>query len=172
MVSTPKRFTDNSPISPGPPIIDKKCSARKSLHLFTEALDVKNKTTVRRVGDAKSKLKAISSVSMVWSSIQKRKGYTKINAQVQRSIYSLILQHPQVVQYPISNDCLKVSIGGHSEPQFVPKILLQVSLQELHNSMASPPEEGGLREARYAYNNIINSDSTQRSIIPPQLNIP
>ena len=40
MVSTPDRFTNNSPISPGPPMIVKKFSARKSLRLFTEVLDI------------------------------------------------------------------------------------------------------------------------------------
>ena len=52
MVSTPDRFTYNSPMSPVPLIIE-NCSARKSLCLFTEFLDVKNKTDVRRVGSAK-----------------------------------------------------------------------------------------------------------------------
>ena len=35
--------------------------------------------------------------------------------------------------------------------------------------MAIPPEEGGLKEAIYADNNITISDSTLQSIIPPQL---
>ena len=107
---------------------------------------------------------------MLWSSIKNRKVHTKINAQVKKYLYNWILQHTQVVQSPIANDCLKISIYGHSEPQLVSKLLLQVSVREISNSMLSLPEEGGLREARYAYNNIINSDSTQRSIIPPQLN--
>ena len=64
------------------------------------------------------------------------------------------------MQSPIYNDCLKVSIGGHYEPQLVPKLLLQVSVQEIHNIMVSTPEEGGLKEARNAENNIIISDST------------
>ena len=41
MVSNPERFTDNSPISPGPPMMIKNYSARKSLRLLTEVLDVK-----------------------------------------------------------------------------------------------------------------------------------
>ena len=64
MVSNPDRFKDNSPISPGPTTIVKKFSARKPIHLFTEVLDVK-KTSVLRVGAAKSKRKAIISGSML-----------------------------------------------------------------------------------------------------------
>ena len=74
------------------------------------------------------------------------------------------------MQYPIANDCLRVSIDGHSEPQLVPKLLLKVFVWELHNSMAITPEEGGLKEARDADNNIIISDFTLYSIIPPNLN--
>ena len=107
---------------------------------------------------------------MLWSSIPNRKGHKKINEQVKKYLYNWILQHPQVVQSPIANDCLKVPIDGPSELQLVPKLLLQVSVQELHNIMVIPPEEGGLNEARYADNNIIISDSTLLSINPPQLN--
>ena len=64
------------------------------------------------------------------------------------------------MQYPIANDCLKVYIDGHSEPQVLTELLLQVSVQELHNSMAIPPEEGGIKEARFSDNNIIINDST------------
>ena len=96
MVSTPKIFTDNSAMSPGPPIIVKKCSARKSICLFTEVLDVKNKTAVRRVGASKSKRKAIRAGSMLWSSIPNIKGHTKFNEQINKSLYNWILQHPQV----------------------------------------------------------------------------
>ena len=46
MVSTPEIFIDNSTMSPGPTIIVKNCSARKSLRLFIEMLGVKNKTSV------------------------------------------------------------------------------------------------------------------------------
>ena len=76
---------------------------------------------------------------MLWSSIPKRKGHTKIYAQVKKSLYNWILQHPQAVQYPIANDCLKFYIDGQYEPQLVPNLLLQVSVRELHNSMVSTP---------------------------------
>ena len=73
------------------------------------------------------------------------------------------------MQSPISNDCFKVSLDGHYESKLVSKLLLQVSVQEFHNGMVSNPGEGGHKEARDAENNIIISDSTLRSIIPPQL---
>ena len=104
MVSTPERFTYNSPMSSGPPNIVKNCSARKQLRLFTEVLYVKNKTAVRRLCAAKSECKEIRAGRMSWSSISKRKVHTKINEQVKKYFYNWILQNTQVVQYPIAND--------------------------------------------------------------------
>ena len=45
--------------------------------------------------------------------------------------------------YTIENYCLYISIGGMLKKQPVPNLLLQVSIQELHNVMVSTKEEGG-----------------------------
>ena len=44
------------------------------------------------------------------------------------------------MQYPIANDCIKLSIDGQVGPQLVPQLLFQVLLIELHNIMAIVPE--------------------------------
>ena len=59
MVSTTEGFTDNSPISPMASTPVKKPSDRKSLCLFTNTLDVKNKTATRQVEDAKPNPKEV-----------------------------------------------------------------------------------------------------------------
>ena len=41
---------------------------------------------------------------------------------------------------PLDNGYLKSSIDGQEGPQLVPKLLLYVSIRELHNNMVSPPE--------------------------------
>ena len=79
------------------------------------------------------------------------------------------MHHPQVVQSPIVNDCLKVIIDGPTRPQLVPNLLLQVSIRELHNSLVSDPVDYGLKKARDAENKIIISDPTLRSLLPPKL---
>ena len=56
-----------------------------------------------------------------------------------------------------------------TEPQLVPKLLLQVSVRELNNSLVIDTNDGGLKDARDEYDNIIISDSTLRSLLPPQL---
>ena len=56
-----------------------------------------------------------------------------------------------------------------TEPQLVPKLLLQVSVRELQNSLVSDPNDGGIKYARDEDSKIIISDSTLRSLLPPQL---
>ena len=53
--------------------------------------------------------------------------------------------------------------------KIVPKLVLQVSVQELHHSMVSLSDYGGLIKARNEENIIIISDSTLRNIMLPQL---
>ena len=79
------------------------------------------------------------------------------------------MHHPNVVQSLIVNDCMKVKIDGNTEPQLVPKLLLQVYVRKLHNNLVSDTDDSGLKEAIYAENNIIISDSKLRSLLPPQL---
>ena len=67
------------------------------------------------------------------------------------------------------NHCIKVISDDQTEPQLVPKFLLQVSVRELHNIFVSDPNDGGLKYAKYEGNDIIISDSTLCSLLPPQL---
>ena len=80
--------------------------------------------------------------------MDKKKGHSKINEQIKRNLYTWITRHPQVVQSPISNYCLEIVLYDQIEPQLVPKLLLQVSVRELHNSLVSDPNDGGLKDAR------------------------
>ena len=72
------------------------------------------------------------------------------------------------MQSPIANDCTKVKIDDYTEPQLVPKLLLQVSIRELHNNLVSATKYGGTKEARDKNENIIISDSTLHSLFSPQ----
>ena len=46
------------------------------------------------------------------------------------------------------------------KPPLVPKLLLQVSVREIHNSLVSDTNDGGIKDARDEDDNIIISDST------------
>ena len=60
-------------------------------------------------------------------------------------------------------------LDDKTEPQLVPKFLLQVSVRELNNILVSDPNYGGIKDARDEYGNIIISDSTIHSLFPTQL---
>ena len=60
-------------------------------------------------------------------------------------------------------------LDDQTEPQIVPKFLLQLSVRELYNSLSSNPNYGGLKDARDEDGKIIISDSTLSSLLPPQL---
>ena len=84
-------------------------------------------------------------------------------------MYAWITRHPQVFQSPISNDCLKVMFDDKTEPQLVPKFLLQVSVRELHNILVSDPNDIGLKYSRDEDDNIIISYFKLCYLFPPQL---
>ena len=127
----------------------KKTSASKSLCLFTTILDIKPKTAKRRFVAAKSKPKSMKVGNSLWTKKTKRKCHLKINEHIKRNLYAWITHHPQVVQSPIYNGCLKVMLDHQTEPKLVPKLLLQVSVRELHNSFVSDPNYGGLKYSRH-----------------------
>ena len=100
---------------------------------------------------------------------KKRKRHSKINGQIKRGLYKWITRHPQVFPLPISNDCLNYIFDDQTEPQIVPKLLLRVSVRELNNKLVSDTNDGGLKDARDEYDNIIISDYTLLSMLPHQL---
>ena len=150
MVSIPEVFTNNSlryPITPTPV---NNPSSIKSLYLFTNILDVKNKTDIRQVRAVTSKRKAIKAGTNPLAMRKTRNENSKINNQIKESLYNWVMHYPQVVQSPIFNYDLKVNIDGPTRLKIVPKLILQVSVRELHNSLVSEPECVGLKEARDA----------------------
>ena len=79
MVSTPEEVTYNSLNVPMTSTPVKKTSAKKSLRLFINILNVKNKPEKRRVGATKSKCRAIKVGKILWTNKTKRKEHSKIN---------------------------------------------------------------------------------------------
>ena len=74
-------------------------------------------------------------------------------------MYAWITRHLQVFQSPISNDSIKFMFDDQTEPQLVPKLLLQVSVREFNNRLVSGPHDDGIKDASDEDDNIIISDS-------------
>ena len=60
-------------------------------------------------------------------------------------------------------------MDGYTEKLVFTKLLLKISVRELHTRMASPPEECVLKEAGDKENNIIIINYVLGNILPPQL---
>ena len=73
MVSTPEEVIYDSPNVPMTPTLVKKTSARKSLCLFTNILNVKKKTAKRRIGAAEYKRRAMKVGNSLWTNKKKQK---------------------------------------------------------------------------------------------------
>ena len=115
MVWTTEGLTGKIPMSVVTPGINKKTTTRKPIHQFSELFDVKEKTTVLRLGFSKTKRKATRKGIYLWYTIQKRTWYIKINACLKQTMHDWILQHTHIVESPIANDCVKVSVDGKTE---------------------------------------------------------
>ena len=99
----------------------KRPSAIKALRKFSEAFDVKTKTSVHRLGDSKSERNTIRVGNMMCYNIPERSGHENTNDRVEKALYNWITKYPKVVQSPIINDPLKVSIEGNAGTYFFPK---------------------------------------------------
>ena len=75
ILSTPVRVTDNIPNVHMTSSPVKKTSARKSLCLFTNILDVKPTTSKRRFVAAEYRRKAMKVCNSLWTKKSKRKGH-------------------------------------------------------------------------------------------------
>ena len=45
------------------------------------------------------------------------------------------MHHTKFLQSPVVNNCLKVKVDDPTEPQLIPKFLLQVSVSELYKTL-------------------------------------
>ena len=92
----------------------KKTFSRKPLFPFNDLFYVKQKLSVHQFGDANTKNKVIRKGNFLWYIIKNNIGYIKMNASVKHALYYWNIQHPQVLQSPISNYFIRVSVDGHT----------------------------------------------------------
>ena len=84
----------------------------------------------------RSKRNGVVPTGTLFSQVVKSKGWTKVNKELEEKVHSFIVTHPNVVQSPTMNDYVRVK--DKDDPSVlheVPKLLLQVSIRELHNDL-------------------------------------
>ena len=102
----------------------------------------------------------------MYSQVIKQKSWTKISEELKQNVYNYIHnEHPHVVRSPLANDMVTVE-DPEDTTKFikVPKLLLQVSIRELHTDVIENVE-GATDPA----GNPVISDTKLREILPPEV---
>ena len=80
------------------------------------------------------------------------------------------MKNSNVCQSPITRDTLLIADVDTKVKRRVPKLLLECSMRQLQNELIASPDDGGLLGDRQAdTNDVIISDTTICSLVPPQL---
>ena len=110
-----------------------------------------------------------------WSQVRRRRGHSKITPEIRVLLHEWVLSHPRVVNSPIANETLLVKDRDTGKKERVGKLLLEITIRELHNDLIELPIEqggagGGLASARdERTGKVIISDTALRYLLPPQL---
>ena len=80
------------------------------------------------------------------------------------------MKNSNVREYSIARDTLPITDAEYIVKMRVPKLLLECSIQQLHNELIASPDDVGLLGSRYSdTNDVVISDTMLCSLSPPQL---
>ena len=107
-----------------------------------------------------------------WSIITQRNGYNTQQSKLNSSLFDWIINHPHVVSSPIARDSVLVDvpcIDGTKRKERVGKLLLEISVRELHQDLMRPPPIGLKDAFCKVTKKLLISESYLRNMLPPQL---
>jgi hypothetical protein len=108
-----------------------------------------------------------------WVNIcQRRYKGQKVSEPTRLPVIHWVVKHENVINSPICYETLLIKAPGCNQKTQVGKLLLDISVRELHNKMVSDVIDGGLANARNLNGKVTVSDTTLRRIIKqdiPQL---
>ena len=119
-----------------------KVSKRAKAQLFVIPL-----TTYIRKGKIAAKKWLDLKLNKIWSSVTKRNRWSKIPFELRSRLQEWITNHPDGVNSPLYRDMLwRKKEDGTREK--IPKLLITISTQQLHNDMLESHKNGGLEGAK------------------------
>ena len=104
-----------------------------------------------------------------WITTGTRKYKTDFTDDFVKELHEWVKGHRDVIACPNGKDTLKIKMEGQKDPVLMEKLLIQISIRELHNDLVKPMSEGGFAGARDKEGNIIIGDTTLKRLLPPQL---
>ena len=96
---------------------------------------------------------------VLWSSICPRQKWSKISPLLLEQLHEQVTHHPYVHCYPLYKDMLWWKKYDGTKEQ-IAKLLINISIRELHNYMMRSQKDGGLPGVRDPVGNLIISDTT------------
>ena len=111
-------------------------------------------------------------MDITWSIISHRNKYNTKQKFISSLLLEWIINHPHVVSSPFMNDTVLVKVhlpNGETTKERVGKLLIEISIRELHLDMMKPPPIGLSEVYCKDTQNLIVSERHLRSILPPQL---
>jgi hypothetical protein len=127
-------------------------------------------TTHRLFKNAKvvgSQLKNIEE-GLSWSTVGRKKSRSNVTEEMRAKLHAWVLNHPHVVDSPIARDTLLIKDPETGKKVRTGKVLLEVSVRELHNDLLDLPANGGLDCAKNAEGKVLISDTALRYLLPPK----
>ena len=107
-----------------------------------------------------------------WSLLKYRNKYNTQQSILNSSLFEWIINHPHVVSSPILKDTIIVKVPnprGELVKERVGKLLLEISVRELHLDLISDPPTGFPGAYCKDTNKLKISESHLRNVLPPQL---
>jgi hypothetical protein len=88
---------------------------------------------------------------------------------MRQALHAWIINHPNVIDSPIARDRLLITDPETGLKKRTGKLLLEISVRELHNALLEPSKKGGLACAWTFIGDVLISDTALRYLLPPQL---
>ena len=107
-----------------------------------------------------------------WSIISHRTKYNTHQSSLSKPLFEWIVNHPHVISSPLHKDTVVVKVpasNGQVLKERVGKLLLEISIRELHQDLLQPPPVGLADVYCKSSKKCLISESFLRNIIPPQL---
>jgi hypothetical protein len=90
-----------------------------------------------------------------------------VTEEMRAKLHVWVLNHPHIVDSPIARDTLLIKDPETRKKLRTGKILLEVSVRELHNDLLDLPANGGLDCVRNAEGKVIIRDTALRFVAIP-----
>ena len=130
-------------------------------------------TTARRILQLGTSRKAILSNpaehNTTWCVLRERSHYKTMQRTLRDELVNWILSHEHVIPSSQTADTILILNPITQQREPVTKLLLQISVRELHDDLIGPPPKGLPSVYDSSTQKLLVSESTLRAMLPPQL---